>query len=182
MSLKDITITGSINSLPSLSYGQKTYIASTDEQSFPIEHITGSAGGATPDFDGKVYTTNLFVNITQSWNGSNNTPVGVVPFVHDTEEEFINGEYSGSFIQVTDQRLVDPDCIQFLEVNTTEVNYSVFFYKSSGSFRDIALGTFLDGNTSPNDGEIYIYWLYDPIVYVPGNPVQQNLNPYIPTE
>jgi hypothetical protein len=181
MSLKDITITGSINSLPSLSYGQKTYIASTDEQSFPIEHITGSAGGATPDFKGRVYTTDLFVNITQSWSGSNNTPAGIVPFVHDTEEEFINGEYSGSNLQVTDQRL-NPDCIQFLQVNTIDVDYSIFFYKSSGSNRDIALGNFLDGNTSPDDGEMYIYWLFDPPTYIPGNPVQQNLNPYNPIE
>jgi hypothetical protein len=181
MSLKDITITGSINSLPTLSYGQKTYIASTDEQSFPIEHITGSAGGATPDFNGQVYTTNLFVNITQSWNGSTNTPAGIVPFVHDTEEEFINGEYSGSNLQVTDQRLIDPDCIKFLEVNTTEVNYSISFYLSSGS-QAIALGNFLNPNTTPNDGEIYVYWLYDPITYIPGNPVQQVTNPYNPTE
>jgi hypothetical protein len=180
MSLKDITITGSINSQPSLSYGQKTYIASTDEQSFPIEHITGSAGGATPDFNGQVYTTNLFVNITQSWSGSNNTPAGIVPFVHDTEEEFINGEYSGSFIQVTDQRLIDPECVEFLTVNTTPVNYEVYFYLSSGSGREIPLGNFLDPNTTPNDGEIYIYWLYDPPTYVPGNPIQNIVNPYSP--
>ena len=180
MSLKNITITGSIRSLPSLSYGQKTYVASTDEQSFPIEQITGSAGGATPDFDGKDYTTNLFVNITQSWSGSVNTPVGIVQFVHNTEEEFINGEYSGSTLQVQDQRLIDPNCIQYLEVNTTEVDYSVFFYKSSGS-NAISLDNFLNPNTSPNDGEIYIYWLYDPPTYIPGHPSNPN-NPYNPTE
>jgi hypothetical protein len=181
MSLKDITITGSINSFPSLSYGQKTYIASTDQQSFPIEHITGSSGGSTPNFNGQVNTTNLFVNITQSWSGSINTPVGIVDYIHNTEEEFINGEYSGSFIQVQDQRLIDEDCIKFLEVNTTEVDYSVFFYLSSGS-QAVSLGNFLDPNTTPSDGEIYIYWLYDPITYIPGNPVQQITNPYNPTE
>ena len=42
MSLQDITITGSIGSIATQSYGQRTYISSTDEQSFPIEEITGS--------------------------------------------------------------------------------------------------------------------------------------------
>ena len=172
MALKDITITGSINSYPTLSYGQKTYIASTDEQSFPIEHITGSAGGATPDFNGQIATTNLFVNITQSWSGSNDTPLGLVDFVHDTEEEFINGEYSGSALQVTDQRLIDEDCIQYLTPSTVPTNFKLYFYNtptfplgkiSSNSpryeeyltakaYRD----NFLNPNTSPNPGEIYI--------------------------
>ena len=37
MALQDITITGSIGTYPTLSYGQKMYVSSTDEQSFPIE-------------------------------------------------------------------------------------------------------------------------------------------------
>jgi len=168
MALKDITITGSINSYPTLSYGQKTYIASTDEQSFPIEHITGSAGGATPDFNGQVATTNLFVNITQSWVYSINTPVGEVTEIHDTEEEFINGEYSGSAIQVTDQRLIDEDCIQYLTPSTIPTNFKLYFYNTP-TFPLITTGddpeyltakayrdNFLNPNTSPNPGEIYI--------------------------
>jgi hypothetical protein len=168
MALKDITITGSINSYPTLSYGQKTYIASTDEQSFPIEHITGSAGGATPDFNGQVATTNLFVNITQSWPGSNDTPLGLVDFIHDTEEEFINGEYSGSAIQVADQRLIDEDCIQYLTPSTIPTNFKLYFYNTP-TFPLITTGddseyltakayrdNFLNPNTSPNPGEIYI--------------------------
>ena len=78
MALKDITITGSIRNHPTLSYGQKTYIASTDEQSFPIEIMTGGAAGTTPDFDGQVVTTNLFVNVTQSWAYSVDTPIGEI--------------------------------------------------------------------------------------------------------
>jgi hypothetical protein len=168
MALKDITITGSINSYPTLSYGQKTYIASTDEQSFPIEHITGSAGGATPDFNGQIATTNLFVNITQSWSGSNDTPLGLIDFVHDTEEEFINGEYSGSALQVTDQRLIDEDCAQYLTPSTIPTNFKLYFYTTptfpllttrddpeyltAKAYRD----NFLNPNTSPNPGEIYI--------------------------
>jgi hypothetical protein len=164
MALKDITITGSIGSYPTLSYGQKTYVSSTDEQSFPIEQFTGSAGGATPNFNGQYSTTDLFVNITQSWNGSLDTQVGIVDFTHDTQEEFINGEYSGSGIEVTHQRLIGEDCIQLLNVSTIPTNYKPFFYVAVNSTPFdppdpdyvTVIDNFLNANTSPNPGEIYI--------------------------
>jgi len=167
MALKDITITGSIGSYPTLSYGQKTYISSTDEESFPIEHITGSAGGSTPNFNGQYSTTDLFVNITQSWNGSIDTQVGIVDFTHNTQEEFINGEYSGSGIEVTHQRLIDEDCIQLLNVSTVPVNYKPYFYIASSSaaldksspqvvIYNTIVNNFLNSNTSPNSGEVYL--------------------------
>lgn len=164
MSLKDIIITGSIGTYPTLSYGQKEYISSTDEQSFPIEQITGSYAGAWPDFklrnvnstDSASNTTvDLAVNVTQSWNVYENTPVGIVSSVHDTMEEFINGEFSGSNYTVSDGSLTDEDCKQFLTVNTTLINYNIYFYKSTII---TPLSNFLNSNTSPNDGEIYIAW------------------------
>lgn len=152
MSLKDITITGSIGTYPTLSYGQKEYVSSTDQQSFPIEQITGSNGGSIPDFNGQYSTTNLYVNITQSWSGNNDTPVGLVPYVHNTQDEFINGEYSGSALEVTNQSLIDADCEQYLTVNTTLVNYKPYFYYDNITTSE----KFLDSNTSPNQGEIYL--------------------------
>jgi hypothetical protein len=160
MPLQDITITGSIGSIVTQSYGQRTYISSTDDQSFPLETITGSQAGSWPNFvPGTNYTVDLIVNVTQSWAGSNVTPVGIVPFVHDTNDEFFNGEFSGSNYIVTDGNLTDEDCQQFLEVNTTPTSYSVFPYfeaylngtptLSSGSF-----GSFIHRYTSPNPGQL----------------------------
>ena len=40
MSLQNIIITASINSIATQSYGQRTYIPSSNEQSFPIEEAT----------------------------------------------------------------------------------------------------------------------------------------------
>lgn len=154
MSLKDITITGSIGTYPTLSYGQKEYVSSTDEQSFPIEQVTGSSGGATPNFYGQYATTDLYVNVTQSWDVYDNTPVGIVFSVHNTQDEFIDGEYSGSALEVTNQGLIDANCEQFLTVSTVEIDYKPYFYKSTIT----SLGAFLDLNTSPNDGEVYIFW------------------------
>ena len=154
MSLKNIIITGSIGSHPTSSYGQKEYISSTDQQSFPIEKITGSSAGSMPDLNGQYSTTNLYVNITQSWSGNNDTIAGLVSYVHNTQDEFVNGEFSGSILEVANQSLIDEDCKQLLKVNTTLINYKPYFYKSTIT----SLGSFLDLNTTPNDGEIYIFW------------------------
>ena len=136
MSLKNIIITGSIGSIPTQSYGQKMYVSSTDEQSFPIESFTGSSGGSTPDFYGEYATTNLFVNITQSWSASINTPAGIVSSIHDTQEEFINGEYSGSTLIVSHQDLINEADSEYNEygdsnvvLNNVETNQSSSFYR-----------------------------------------------------
>jgi len=163
MALKDITITGSIGTYPTLSYGQKMYVSSTDEQSFPIEEAIGSNGGSMPNLLGQTSSIDLYSNINQQWSGSINTPVGIVNYIHSSQDEFINGELSGSALEVSHQSLVDAQCQTFLEVNTTEVNYDPFLYYTIVDNSRFATqnsvftpSTFLDSNTSPNDGEIFI--------------------------
>ena len=155
MSLQDITITSSIKSIVTQSYGQTTYIASTDEQSFPIESITGSQAGVWPNFVPNTnYTTDLVVNITQSWSGSVPSILGYVNFVHNTNDEFFNGEFSGSNPYViSDGNLTDPYCQQFLIPNADSFKYSIFFYSSS-----TYLPVYNYSNTIPKDGEIYIFY------------------------
>jgi hypothetical protein len=161
MPLKNIILTGSIGSIPTQSYGQKMYISSTEQQSFPIERITGSSGGTFPEFNKGYSTTGLFVNVTQSYSESIDTIAGIRTFLHDTQEEFINGEFSGSKLIVADQRLIDEDCVEFLNVNTTLINYKTYFYyKSASLYNSTPIENFLNSNTSPNDGEIYLYWSY----------------------
>lgn len=159
MPLKNIILTGSIGSIPTHSYGQKMYISSTEQQSFPIIKFSGSSGGTFPEFNEGYSTTGLFVNVTQSYSESIDTIAGIKTFIHDTQEEFINGEFSGSKLIVADQRLIDEDCVEFLSINLTLVNYKTYFYYSSASlYNETPIGNFLNSNTSPNDGEIYLYW------------------------
>ena len=110
MSLKNLIITGSINTYPTLSYDQKIYISSNELESFPLEEITGSNAGVWP-------------NISQSWSSSNITPFGEIGYIHNTEEEWFNGEFSGSSIIVSTQSLNN-----VLEINNTLVNYRPYFY------------------------------------------------------
>jgi len=162
MSLQDITITGSIGSIATQSYGQRTYISSTDEQSFPIEHITGSDAKVWPNFvPGTNYTVDLIVNVTQSWSAPNVTPLGIVPYTHDTMEEFINGEFSGSNYVITDGNLTDEDCRQFLEVNTTPTSYSMFpysIYRINGAIQNDNFDEFIHRYTAPRNGEFLMFY------------------------
>lgn len=168
MSLKDITITGSIGSIASQSYGQRTYISSTDEQSFPIEQITGSQAGAWPDFTPDVnYTVGLVVNVTQSWLASNVTTLGIIPYDHNTMEEFIDGEFSGSNYTVTDGNLNDAQCEQYLYVSNTPISTVKF----TNSDCDVLIN-----NVSQNDYSIsYRKVTYDNGITIPTN-LQQIIN------
>jgi hypothetical protein len=159
ISFEDITITASIRGIPGILDGQKIYTSSNQYQSFPIEHVTGSSGGVMPELAG-TSSVGLYVNINQVWSGSTPSPVGPVPFIESYQYEFFNGELSGSVI-VADKfgNLTDPDCLPYLQASKTPTPYKPVFYKSDqlgGS--NNSLGIFLTADTSPNNGEIYIYW------------------------
>lgn len=159
ISFEDITITASIRGIPGILDGQKIYTSSNQYQSFPIEHVTGSSGGVMPELAG-TSSVDLYVNINQVWSGSTPSPVGPVPFIESYQYEFFNGELSGSVI-VADKfgNLTDPDCLPYLQASKTPTPYKPVFYKSDqlgGS--NNSLGIFLTADTSPNNGEIYIYW------------------------
>jgi hypothetical protein len=164
MALKNIIITGSIGTYPTLSYGQKMYVSSTDEESFPIEEVIGSNGGSLPNLFGQTSSVDLYVNIDQKWSGYNDTQAGLVAFTQSFQNEFVNGEFSGSVLTVSRGNLNDPECVEFLEVNTTEINYDPFLYytiiDNSTSIPQIdstfTTTAFLDPDTSPNNGEIFI--------------------------
>ena len=168
--------TASIGSSGSMLNDQKIYISSTYQQSFPIETFSGGTAGVMPDLPG-TSSINLFVNINQNWSGSNNTVLGIVPYVHKTQDEFYNGEFSGSVLQVSHQSLVDANCLDLLHASSTATSYKTIYYRTtdfeipSGSAWYSApfpllssvtavnnqINSFLNSNTSPNSGEIYIF-------------------------
>ena len=165
--------TGSIGSIPMVDDEYNRYYqASTDFESIPIETISGSDGG-----------TFLPGYVTQSWDGINVTPLGDVPFTQDNKEEFIDGEFSGSVITVTDGEL-NTECDTFKRADTTDIQYYISsstpidtyqFLNSVTPFptNNGAGYTMMDSAT--NDGlKIYLNWKYDRLEYEPFPSFVQN--------
>jgi hypothetical protein len=96
--------------------------------------ITGSTGGTMPNLFGLTssqYTGNGVVNITQSWSGSTPSLSGSVPFINSTQEEFYNGELSGSVITVTNGDLSDCN-VEILQIyQTASIGSSTFVIDGS---------------------------------------------------
>jgi len=158
--LGNILLTASINSTPGLLNGQKIYSASSDYESNPVETFIGGTAGIMPDAQGtfgvlgSCVITGLNSQITQSWTGINDTTVGLVPFTQSTQDEFYNGEFSGSNLTVTEQRLVDEDCEILLYAPTTVISYRPVLFRSS----QVSYGFFLDANTAPSASELYLFY------------------------
>jgi hypothetical protein len=158
--------TGSIGSTPALLDGARYYEASTDYESNPIETISGSDGG-----------TFLSGYVTQSWDGINVTPLGDVPFTQDNKEEFIDGEFSGSVITVTNGEL-NPECDTFKKADTTEIQYYLSSSVPENTYDFIntpgpgAAYTMMD--TATNDGlKIYLQWAFDRTSQAPLSPTRK---------
>jgi hypothetical protein len=93
---------------------------------------------------------NIF-NITQSWVETYPTLSGSATVLHDSQDEFYNGEFSGSTIIATTQDL-NSDCDDFKKVNATAIGFNgIRMY--SGSFT-----YFISADNHPTDGYISIWY------------------------
>jgi len=122
-----------------------------------------------PDLFGETssfYTGNNVVNITQSWTGTTPSLLGPVAFTQSSQIEFFDGELSGSNILVTNGELNGDN--PFLKPDDTILFYSASYYNDN----IIPVNNFLDQNTSPNNGEIYLLFDDTSIPSIPFNPVQ----------
>jgi hypothetical protein len=130
--------------------------------------ITGSNAGSFPNLNGQTSSvllpSNYNFSVTQRWSGTNIGPSGSVPFTQSSQIEFYNGELSGSRLLVTDGDLNGGN--PFLNANTTALAYTASYYFETFTtsstpnplvFDGIPLNNFLNINTSPNNGEIYLW-------------------------
>ena len=95
--------------------------------SISVGSIEGGNGGSMPDLLGQ--TSSLYgypntVNITQSWTGSTPSTSGSVPFTQISQEEFFNGQLSGSNLVVTNGNLSDCE-VEIIQVYTTASLFSL---------------------------------------------------------
>jgi hypothetical protein len=134
-----------------------------------IENFSGGTGGTMDMFNG-VNTSpygpngtgpeNIFY-ITQSWNEGIVTSLGIVNTIHDSQDEFYDGEFSGSVILVTTQSLAQPYPLENLSFDYTPIVYSQAGYDllndlSNDPNPPTAQNQFLNQVTTPTPGEILL--------------------------
>jgi hypothetical protein len=103
--------------------------------------------------------------LTQSWSESIATISGSVVMLHSTQDEFYNGEFSGSVLTVTTQSLAQSYPLQNVSLPYQQVLY---FPTLSGSIfplneidEAIFFNNFINPITSPQNGEMMIFIDYE---------------------
>ena len=128
-----------------------------------VEHFEGGAAGMFNPFNG-INTSPYGLNgngptnrfgITQSWYETYPIISGSVTILHDSQDEFFNGEFSGSVILVTTQSLNQPYPLENVSFEYTPILYSNNLYNTTPN--DTLIETqFLNSLTAPSPGEILI--------------------------
>ena len=95
---------------------------------------------------------NPTTNVNQEWQYANSTLSGSIVQTQDSQDEFYNGEYSGSVIIATTGEL-NSDCDVFKNISTTAVNYAVRYYSED----DYNESDWLSGDNRPLNGFISIF-------------------------
>ena len=127
-----------------------------------VENFSGGTGGTMDAF-------NSILNTSQSWYETIPTISGSVLVLHDNQDEFYDGEFSGSVILVTDGTLNEAYPIENLSFDYTPVRYSFLNY-GFGSDSRFAEDQFLNSLTVPNQGEILMLRPWRDTLYIP-NPI-----------
>jgi len=110
--------------------------------SIPMGYIDGGAGGSVNNLNGldtNPYYVNNVYGVTQSWDENIIIPSGVVTQTHSSQDEFYNGEYSGSEFIVEDGELNAAN--PYKNPSITPLFYDIAVYDS----RNVTAGDFLTG-------------------------------------
>jgi hypothetical protein len=147
---------GSVNNIP-LSF-QDISVSGTvapqwnDYNPGTIENFSGGTGGSFERF-------NYVSNTSQSWNETVPSPLGFVTTLHNAQDEFYDGEFSGSMITVTTQSLHAPYPLDNKSFDYTPVSYAYYINDTSPD-DSITQIQFLNNHTVPSPGEILMLYPY----------------------
>ncbi len=102
------------------------------------------------------YSTSPQFNVTQSYSITTPSLSGSVTRIHRSEDEFYNGELSGSTLIISNGEL-NEDCAQFKFINPKGASYGIRSYNSE----DDDFGIFIDSNQKPLKGFIQTWFQND---------------------
>jgi len=146
---KDLTISGTI--APQWN----------DYNKGTVENFDGGTAGVFEMFNGIAFApsgSNIF-NLTQSWSESIQNASGSVNVIHNSQDEFYNGEFKGSTLTITTQSLHAPFPNNVIDFSYTPVRYSPQDY-GLASTDPFAQYQFLNALTVPAQGEILLLRAY----------------------
>ena len=127
---------------PQVSFENEIYTASID-----MVAISGGAAGVFNKF-------NTVTNTSQSWYETVEYLTGSITTLHDSQEEFYNGELSGSHIVVSTQNF-NAGCDPYKKINPRSIEYDgVRIYSGS----EYSFDNFIDNNNHPTNGYISMYY------------------------
>ena len=88
----------------------------------------------------------------QTWPEFELGPTGSTYLIRKDQREFYNGELPGTVIKASNGELNQANVFKY--PSTEEIDYNITLYTSNIT----TLGDFLNNNTSPNQGEIYLWY------------------------
>jgi len=173
ISYQNLTYTGSVKpqsrnyNTGSGQVGQYEYTSGS-----ALYRFSGGTGGSLEKFNGLKFSpsasayglTNKF-GITQSYSEAKEGKLGREIQIIYNQDEFYNGEFSGSNITATTQSL-SPDCIKYHDNPDVPLQYLPLFFSDSGF--DLIYGTttlefWQDRRNEPQQGYAWIFTELDPI-------------------
>ena len=137
---------------PQVSYSDESELSG----SIDMFAITGGAAGVFNEFNSVNFAPGGINNlsITQSWSVTTPSVSGSVTSIHDSQDEFYDGELSGSVMLITNGEL-NPHCEQFKNPKFIAANYKIRMYNEAAGY---SKDTFLSPSNSPTEGCIQTFF------------------------
>jgi hypothetical protein len=134
-----------------------------------VENFGGGTAGVFEMFNGTAFApsgSNIF-NLTQSWSELIQIASGSVNVIHNSQDEFYNGEFEGSTLTITTQSLNTPFLNDVIDFSYTPVIYAPNLYSGNTFINPVILNDdnvtyqftqdqFLNNLTVPAQGEILL--------------------------
>ena len=144
------SLQGNIEIFPSsiFTYTTSSIISCSYGEKFKIFASASSTGGTTINLS----AVDINPYSQQTWPEFELGPSGSTYLIREDQREFYNGELPGTIIEVSNGELNIANVFKY--PSTLEIDYTVILYKDNY----LPLNDFTNINTSPNQGEIYLYY------------------------
>jgi hypothetical protein len=142
------TVDSFTNSSPSFGYSTPIISCSYGERF----SLWAEDGGGGPNSVSLAFFLSIYPYSNQTWPQYYTGSTGVSTIIHSTQDEFYDGELPGTEYIVTNGELNNAN--DFKYPTTLEIYYDPTLYLSNIT----PLEYFLDINTSPNQGEVYLWF------------------------